>query len=226
MNKYLLIVVTSFLCCVFSYAQEHVSFNGATFGQTQKEFLSHLNGHPTSSYLIEHPNKNLYNRYFVNDVPLNTYRCKMFVHCSMKTKTVFETITWIRATKLKDELKYFVMVFEEKYGGHIEEPQSELGYITDGHLTTYAATGRTVNDEGYAAYSDLLSSYKEMLALKYIIHRKTDNKAIGEIRISAAPDHKITKSTDSYGYIEITYRDYAAAEKSIKEYNNTMNDIL
>ncbi|MBQ9660088.1 MAG: hypothetical protein IJV37_02325 [Bacteroidales bacterium] len=226
MKRFLMIVVISSLYFSLSYAQEHIIFNGATFGQTQKEFQSNLNGHPTSSYLISHSNKNLYHRYFLKDVPLSTYRCKMFLHCSIKTKTVFETITWIRVTKLKDELKYFVMVFEEKYGGHLEEPQNELGYIKDGHLSSYASTGQAISDDGYYVYSDDWDSYKEMLALKYIIHRKTDNKAIGEIRISAAPDHKITKDTDSYGYIEITYRDYAAAEKSIKEYNNTMSDIL
>lgn len=61
-----------------------------------------------------------------------------------------------------------------------------------------------------------------MLALKYYIHRKSDNKAIGEIRISAAPKY----NSEAYGIIEITYRDYAATEKSVAEYNITMNDIL
>ena len=210
------------LLCSFSYAQEHISFNGASFGQAQKDFQASLNGQPSSSYLIEHSNKNLYHRYFYKDVPLSTYRCKMFLHCSIKSKTVFETITWFNVTNLKDELQYFVKVFEEKYGGHIEEPQSELGYIDDGSNENFA------DQNGYYRFNVSYSKgwggehHKEMLALKYSIHRKSDNKAIGEIRISAAPKY----DSGTYGIIEITYRDYAATEKSIAEYNTTMNDIL
>lgn len=215
MKRVLFLFAIFFLCCSFANAQEHVSFNGATFGVSQKEFQSSLNGHPSTSYLIEHSNKNLYHRYFYDDIPLSTYRCKMFLHCSLKSKTVFETITWFNVTDLKEELMYFVKVFEEKYGEHIEEPQSDLGLIDDGN------TGSNDYIPGYGYY--VFHSYpkKEMLALKYIIHRKTDNKAIGEIRISAAPS-----SWGTSGIIEITYRDYAAAQKSISEYNNTMNDIL
>ena len=143
-------------------------------------------------------------------------------NCSIKSKTVFETITWFNVTNLKDELQYFVKVFEEKYGGHIEEPQSELGYIDDGSNENFA------DQNGYYRFNVSYSKgwggehHKEMLALKYSIHRKSDNKAIGEIRISAAPKY----DSGTYGIIEITYRDYAATEKSIAEYNTTMNDIL
>lgn len=64
-----------------------------------------------------------------------------------------------------------------------------------------------------------------MLALNYTIRRKSDNKVIGEIRISAAPDHSPTYDNDS-GLIEITYRDLKAADMAISEYNGVMNSIF
>ena len=220
MNR-IVFIICLLLATITATAQEHISFNGATFGQTQKEFQSSLNGHPSTSYLISHSNKNLYNRYFYTDVPLSTYTCKMFMHCSVRSNIVFETITWFRATNLKEELKYFVQIFEEKYGEHISEAQSDLGYINDGRI------GSASIDKGYyefsVNYSDSFGDHhKEMLALKYTIHRKKDNKAIGEIRISAAP----ISPSSNYGYIEITYRDFAAAESAIGEYNSIMNSIL
>ena len=216
-------LLSFFLLCALAEAQDHISCNGATFGKTQQDFQLLLKGRPTESYLIEHSNKNLYNRYFYKDVPLNTYKCKMFLHCSIKSKIVFETVSWFRVTDMKEELKFFVKFFEEKYGGHIEESQSELGYIddgmNDGYPDDYGYYNFRVN---YDSSSLFYEHHKEMLALKYQIHRKSDNKAIGEIRISAAPLYK----SGQHGIIEITYRDYSAAEYAIEEYNRLMNSIL
>lgn len=220
MNMKRAIFIISFvLLCVLANAQEHISFNGATFGKTQQEFQASINGHPTYSYLLDHPNKNLYHRYYYSNIPLNTYQCRMFLHCSTKSKIVFETVTWFRVSDLKEELKYFVQIFEEKYGAHVSEPQSELGYAGDISLSINAG------NDGYYSYSH--GYHKEMLALKYTVHRKSDNKAIGEIRISATPDGKSTDGSPSnYGWLEITYRDFAAAQTAVNDYNGVMNSIL
>ena len=103
-------------------------------------------------------------------------------------------------SNIEEEVSTFIKVFEEKYGGHIKEDTNKLGYISNGYI----------------------SEYKELFALKYTIRRYSDNKPIGEIRISVAPYSINSRG----GYIEITYRDYAAAKTAISEYNNIMNDIL
>lgn len=207
------------LLCAITNAQDHISFNGATFGQPQQEFQSSMNGHPSTSFLLVHPNKNLYNRYYYSDIHLSTYICKMLLHCSITSNIAFETITWFSVSDLKEELKNFVKVFEEKYGDHIEEAQSELGFIEDGHI----GNGDPLNSNyWYFSFYSNSDHHKEMLALNYTIHRKIDNKAIGEIRISAAP----LSSSSKGGYIEITYRDLAAAKIAISEYNSVMDSIL
>lgn len=68
-------------------------------------------------------------------------------------------------------------------------------------------------------------TYREMLAMIYTVRNSTTGKAIGEIRISAAPCHTPTYDGDS-GYIELTYRDYAAAELAKREYNAILHSIL
>ena len=179
-------------------AQEHISFNGATFGQTKYPFISALKLYG-EGHLIEHTHKNMYHRYYYSGGYINSYNCRYYIHCSIKEKIVFETIAWFFVDDLEAEITPFVKVFEEKYGGHIKEDVSGLGY------------------------KERTDSFrrKEILALKYTIRRKTDNKPIGEVRISAD-----TFDTTKRGYIEITYRDYASAKIAISEYNNIMNDIL
>lgn len=91
-----------------------------------------------------------------------------------------------------------VKTLEEKYGGHKEEKQEDLGEIQTG-IATYK---------------------REMLALYYYVTK--NNKIIGEIRISAAPNDKDAK----WGYVELSYTDYAARELSVREYNSIMNSVL
>ena len=211
MKRLLLSLLLSFVA-VCSYSQEHISFNGATFGSTLTTFESALMGsssHHDPRY-IEHTYKDMYNRYFIYGGKLNSYECQYYIHCSRKSQIVFETICWFKVSNLKAELTPFVKLFEEKYGGHIKADANELGSVS----------WRYSNHDIYHSYP-----HKEMLALTYTIHRKSDNKAIGEIRISAAPDHSPTSDNDS-GIIEITYRDYKASDMSINEYNSVMNSIF
>lgn len=208
----LLLVATSV------YAQDHISFNGATFGQTKSIFLSSLISPNKSGHevLMEHTYKNMYRWYLEPGGSLNSYKCQFYIHCSINTQIVFETITWFKVSNLKSELTLFVRFFEEKYGGHIKEDPNNLDYIP---------WYRFDYQDSLHNYWPIQYSRKEMLALKYIIHRKSDNKAIGEVRISAAPDSNPTNENDS-GLIEITYRDYAAADSAINEYTRIMNQIL
>ena len=141
----------------------------------------------------------MYRRYYYGDGNINAYPCRYYIHCSIKEEFVFETIAWFVVDDLESETAPFVKIFEEKYGGHIKEDVSNLGY---------------------KQREDSFSS-KEILALKYIIRSKTSNKPIGEVRISAA-----TFDTTNRGYIEITYRDYTTADIAINEYNAIMNNIL
>ncbi len=91
-----------------------------------------------------------------------------------------------------------VKTLEGKYGDGVQEKQEDLGEIV--HYNTYR---------------------KEMLALYYYV-KNSNNKVIGEIRISAAPSDKDAKN----GLIELSYTDYKAHEKATKEYNSIMNDAL
>lgn len=215
MKRLLLSLLLSFVA-VCSYSQEHISFNGATFGSTLTTFESALMGssnHYALKY-IEHTYKDMYNRYFVYNGKLNSYQCQYYIHCSRKSQIVFETICWFKVSNLKAELTPFVKLFEEKYGGHIKADASSLGSIA------WRDSGHSL-----ASYYGNPYPHKEMLALTYTIYRKSDNKAIGEIRISAAPDHTPTNDNDS-GIIEITYRDHNAADAAISEYNSVMNSIF
>jgi hypothetical protein len=215
MKRLLLSLLLSFVA-VCSYSQEHISFNGATFGTTFSTFETALIGssnHGNSRY-IEHTYKDVYNRYFIYGGKLNSYECQYYIHCSRKSQIVFETICWFKVSNLKAELAPFVKLFEEKYGGHIKADASSLGSVA------WRRSDHTFSWSVGNSYP-----INEMLALIYTIHRKSDNKAIGEIRISAAPDHSPTSDNDS-GIIEITYRDYKASDMSINEYNSVMNSIF
>ena len=215
MKRVFICFLTLLLLCDISNAQEHISFNGSTFGKRRPEFISSMKCSPSNPKIIGHTEKNLYNRYHYNNVYLNTYKCNMFLHSSVKGDNVFETIVWFRVSEMQEELKYFLTIFEEKYGAHIKEPQDQLGYGGDVGLSS------TEGFDGYYGCSG--PSNKEMLALKYII-KGSKNTPIGEIRISCIPDRSY--SDPKYGWIEITYRDYAASESAIAEYKNVMNDIL
>ena len=197
--KKLILILQFSLLALCTKAQEHISFNGATFGCSRQEFAAAL-GLDRDGKITDHTHKNMYDRYFYEFGKLGKYTPNYYIHCSIKSHFVFECIAFFAVSNIEEEVSTFIKVFEEKYGGHIKEDTNKLGYISNGYI----------------------SEYKELFALKYTIRRYSDNKPIGEIRISVAPYSINSRG----GYIEITYRDYAAAKTAISEYNNIMNDIL
>ena len=207
MKNTLLIAILS-LISICSYAQEHISFNGATFGVERSSFLSSIDKTSSPIEYISHPYKDVYNRHFSYFGKINTYSAQYYIHSSLKTNIVFELVAWFRVSNLKEELMLFVKSLEAKYGAHINENADELGEIIYRNMS-HDSTGK----------------YREMLAMKFTIKSQKTNKEIGEIRISAAPTHSPTYDGDS-GYIELTYRDYSAAESAIAEYEATIGSIL
>ena len=207
-NKKILITLLLALSSFFTYAQEHITFNGATFGTDLSTFMSSVNCYIPDTRFVNHSHKDVYNRRFTNMGKINTYNACYYIHSSVKTNTVFETIAWFKAENLQDELKRYVATLEAKYGSHIKVNSEELGWIVN---------RRHTHDE--------ISRHKEILALKYMIRSRKTNKVIGEIRISGAPEHSPSYEGDS-GYIELTYRDYAAADSAMSEYKNTLSSIL
>lgn len=206
--KNTLVVAILSLISICSYAQEHISFNGATFGVERSSFLSSIDKIGTHVEYISHTYKDVYNRHFYPEGKINTYSAQYYIHSSLKTNIVFELVAWFRVSNLKEELMLFVKSLETKYGGHINENADDLGEIID----------RTYSHGTYG-------KYREMLAMKFTIKSQKTKNEIGEIRISAAPTHSPTYDGDS-GYIELTYRDYSAAESAIAEYEATIGSIL
>lgn len=190
--------------CLFalcSYSQEHIKFNGATFGQPLDEFIQ---GFPQGtheigmSYSPRGLNSDLYN-YKAFGIKLNSKQWECRIFSSRTTNTVFMTVSscYCYENNLENNLMLLVKALEEKYGGGVSEKQEELGEI--------------VYFQGY---------HREMLALYYYV--KVNNRVIGEIRISAAPHSKNGKD----GWIELTYIDYKSRDKATMEYNSIMNDVL
>lgn len=184
---------------VFAYSQEHIKFNGATFGHTINEFIK---GFPkcTKSTISLSPkgyNPNLCN-WHAYLIRLNSQDWECHIFSSRISDTVFRTICVESFSDLKNNLMLFVKTLEEKYGSAISEKQEDLGEIR--HLG---------ND------------YREMMALYYYIKGK-NGKRIGEIRISAAPRDKDAKS----GWIELSYTDYSSRDKATREYNTKMRNAL
>ena len=184
-----------------SYSQEHIKFNGATFGLPLNEFVKGFPQKPSIS-TISHPpkgyNSNLCNRnaYWVM-LNSNSWECQIF--SSRKTNTVFRTICVLDCTNdAEQQLMLLVKTLEEKYGGGVQEKQENLGEV--GYLGRY---------------------HREMLALYYYVKGR-NNKRIGEIRISVAPEDKNAKS----GLIELSYTDYNSQNKATREYNSLMHDAL
>lgn len=198
--KRLFIVIFACLLSVCSYSQEHITFNGATFGKSLNEFIKDFPP-KIEKNTISHPPKGFNyslcncNEYWIN---LNSYKWECHIFSSKTTNTVFRTICVNSFMDLENQLMLLVKSLEEKYGGGVQEKQENLGEI------------------GY-----LGSNYREMLALYYYV-KGTNNKRIGEIRISCAPSSKDGKS----GYIELSYTDYKSRDKATAEYNSTMRNSL
>lgn len=195
-------IIITLIACLFvvcSYSQEHITFNGATFGKPLNEFIKGFPPTP-SEYYDGYPrgwNQKLcnHNCYLIK---LNSRNWCCHILSSRSSKTVFSTISVESFIDLKNNLMLLVKTLEEKYGGGIQEKQENLGEV--------------VYDSRY---------YREMLALYYYV-KDANNKRIGEIRISAAPRDKEAKS----GLIELSYTDYDARDKATREYNSMMREAL
>lgn len=201
MRKVFAIMVICFLS-IHTYSQEHIKFNGATFGLPLNEFIEGFPEKPrelTSSYPPKGYNSDLCN-YNPFEITLNSKKWGCRIFSSRISNTVFRTVCSYSAWRdnLKNDLMLLVKTLEGKYGDGVQEKQEDLGEIV--HYTTYR---------------------KEMLALYYYV-KNSNNKVIGEIRISAAPSDKDAKN----GLIELSYTDYKAHERATKEYNSIMNDAL
>ena len=199
MKKYLFILL-SLLWASYSYAQEHIKFNGATFGQKYESFVSALNKANNSEKNTgygRNSNHNLYNEKCCM-IKLNSETWNCYVFSSRTSNTVFRTISVsLYQSNLENSLMLLVKTLEGKYGAGFEDKKEDLGEVYNG---------------GY---------YREMLALTYYV-KNSSGKKIGEIRISAAPSDK----SGTGGYIELSYTDYSAQKVATQEYNAIMNNAL
>lgn len=197
-----LIYFTFFLCCCFSAnAQQNIKFNGATFGTTVENFIL---GFPEKPYLQKSYDSDIFNYNICNGnecyMKLNAETWKCYIFSSRKTDRVFRTVcTNNYPSDLQTHVMLLVKTLEEKYGGHIEEPKSELGVIKSG-----------------------FDKLREMFALKYQI-KNSAGQVIGEVRISCAP-FKNTQ-TDG-GCVELSYTDLATSALATREYNSIMHNAL
>lgn len=199
--KKLSIIIIACLLSICTYSQEHIKFNGATFGKPVTEFIKGFPGSPSlSSSYHKAPkgfNPDLCNRDFCY-IRLNSQDWSCHIFSSRSTKTVFRTVSVGYFDNLETQSMLLVKTLEEKYGGGVQETQGNLGEVV-----------------GYSDY------YKEMLALYYYI-KDSNGRRIGEIRISVAPKDRNAMK----GYIELSYTDYSAQKLATREYNSLMRDAL
>lgn len=202
----LILIIFSTICV---YAQNHIKFNGSTFGQQLNTFTEgFVKGTfgKTPAQSIEkitygsHYNPDLYDLHLCT-IDLNAREWQCSIHSSRKTNIVFQTVSVRFSSDLKNDLMYLVKTLEEKYGGHKEAAQDELGKIY--YKSTY------------------WDGHQEMLALTYYI-KNSSGLDIGEVRISCAPTWK----DGTGGYIELNYKDYAAIKTAQNEYNTIMKNAL
>ncbi len=200
MMKKFSITIIACLLAVCSYSQEHITFNGATFGQSVNSFIKSFPKRPNwvVPLIPSGADANTYNLHDC-DISFNSGKWYCRIYSSKKSKSVFRTISVANFTDMKNSLMLLVKSLEEKYGGERQEKQENLGYIVEKNSKTH----------------------KEMLALYYYAKNKK-GKVIGEIRISAAPADRNAIS----GWIELSYTDYKTRDKATKEYNSIMRDAL
>ena len=199
--KKIIIISICLLIAICSYSQEHIKFNGATFGKPYKEFVKGFPQKSFKSSSIYHPkgyNSSLcrHQGYLID---LNSQYWNCHIYSSITSDIVFRTVSVNRFWDLRNDLMLLVKTLEEKYGGGINEKQDNLGEI--------------YNDGRY---------YREMLALYYYI-KGTNGRVIGEIRIAAAPFSTTDTKT---GWIELSYTDYSSRDKATREYNSKMRNAL
>lgn len=200
MKRITLIFIICFLT-ICSYSQEHIKFNGATFGKPVTEFIKGFPGSPSlySGYFKAPKgfNPDLCNKDFCF-IRLNSQQWSCHIFSSRSTKTVFRTVSIGYFDNLETQSMLLVKTLEEKYGGGVKETQGDLGEV--------------VGNNEY---------YKEMLALYYYI-KGSNGRRIGEIRISVAPKDRNAMK----GYIELSYTDYSAQKLATREYNSLMRNAL
>ena len=205
MKRLIILIITS-LIAVSAFSQDHLVFNGATFGLPLKKFAKAL---PKKSSL----KKGYYGDQYLLDV-YKIHRCKMemnhnmwtcFIYSSVADKTVFRTISVCYFSSLKLHTTNIVRTLENKYGPGVSEKESSLG--------------RICNPKAYSWELDYY--HKEMLAIDYYVKNR-NNETIGEIRISVAP----SKNSSDSGYIELTYTDYKASNKTANNYNSAVYNAL
>ncbi len=199
MRKAVLIIIVSLLS-VCSYSQEHITFNGATFGKSVNSFIKGFPKKPdwVVPLIPSGANAGLYKLHDC-DIYFNSQKWYCRIYSSKKSNSVFRTISIAKFSDMKNSLMLLVKSLEEKYGGERQEKQEDLGYIVEKNTTTH----------------------KEMLALYYYVSNKK-NQIIGEIRISAAPLDRNAIS----GWIELSYTDYKTRDKATQEYNSLIRDAL
>lgn len=184
------------------WSQTNIKFNGATFGTTPEIFIS---GFPEKPTIMAFTNREIFTpdvcNGYVGDIKLNTEIWNCYFLSSRKSNKVFRTVCNRHSDQMQNDLMLLVKTLEDKYGGHREEKQEDLGKI-------------------YSAYY-LSIGQREMLALYYTI-RNSNNQAIGEIRISCAPSDKEAKK----GYIELSYTDFSTQKIAQNEYNSIMYNAL
>lgn len=194
-----IVYICSLTLCSFS--QEHITFNGATFGKSVKSFIKGFPQKPewVVPLIPSGANAGLYKLHDC-DIYFNSRKWYCKIYSSIKSNSVFRTISVAQFSDMKNSLMLLVKSLEEKYGGGRQEKQEDLGYIIEKKYST---------------------PHKEMLALYYYVKNKK-NEIIGEIRISAAP----TDGNAISGWIELSYTDYKTRDKATKEYNSQMQNAL
>ena len=201
--KKFLITIIGCLLTVCSYSQEHIKFNGATFGKPVTEFIKGFPNSPSLSTSYHKPPKGFNSELCNIDfcyIKLNSKNWDCHIYSSRSTETVFRTVC-VKSfydDDLETQSMLLVKTLEEKYGGGVQEQQGNLGEVL--YLDDY---------------------HKEMFALYYYI-KDSNGKKIGEIRISVAQKDRNAKN----GYIELSYTDYSSSDKATIEYNSLMRNAL
>lgn len=202
--KRLLFVIVACVLAVNAYSQEHLVFNGATFGLPLKKFVKALPKHSSLK-------KGYYGDIYLDDL-YKIHRCTTmmnqnewtcFIYSSVIDKTVMKTISVCYFSSLKVHTTNIVRTLENKYGAGVVEEKKSLGKICNPNVTSL----------------DLNYYHNEMMAIDYYVKNST-GKTIGEIRISVAP------TRNDNGYIELTYTDYKSGENATNNYNKAIYNAL
>ena len=126
MRRVLFLTIINLLT-LCAYSQEHIKFNGATFGKPLKEFVKEM-GNPKPAIVLFSPTNfsDKCNEY-VYSIVLNKSSWNCYILCTRKTNTVFRTMSYKGVDNgLKNYLMSIVKVLEEKYGNGLIEKQEKI----------------------------------------------------------------------------------------------------